>query len=205
MSNLEQWAPVRATDAIASPCLLPQFLQMLRASVACFRASRFSFMARLLLLCVIKIIAMSSCIPSSLRIVSAACAAALHFPYCSSDKCMFAMVCSMPASHLLSSAVRSLISRMNVRPLFAILNASGWSSFARFTATSASQAAAWPLMSFFLWKRPILSFTNRWAAPFSPSARKALATVPRATPSQPLLSFNSAKMFIAASAASRES
>mmetsp|Transcript_47237 Transcript_47237/g.109281 ORF Transcript_47237/g.109281 Transcript_47237/m.109281 type:complete len:224 (-) Transcript_47237:613-1284(-) len=178
---------------------------MLRASVACFRASRFSFMARLLLLCVTKIMAMSSCIPCSLRMVKAACAAWLHLPYCSSARCMLAIVWSMPASHLLSSGERSLMSRMNERPFSAMRRASGWSSFARFTATNASQAAASPFLSFLLWKRPILSFTKRCAAPRSPSARNALTTVPNATPSQPLSSPNSAKMFMAASAASSAS
>mmetsp|Transcript_68870 Transcript_68870/g.213012 ORF Transcript_68870/g.213012 Transcript_68870/m.213012 type:complete len:250 (+) Transcript_68870:911-1660(+) len=205
MSNLEQWAPVRAMEAMASPDRFPQFLQMLRASVACLRASRFSFMARLLLLCVTRSKAMSSCMPISLRMVSPACAAWLHFPYCSSARWMLAMLWSMPASHLLSSGVRSLTSRMNERPLLAMRRASEWSSFARFTATSASQQAAWPFLSPLFWKRDILSFTRRWAAPFSPSAKKALTTVPRATPSQPLSSPSSAKMFIAASAASRAS
>mmetsp|Transcript_41640 Transcript_41640/g.115966 ORF Transcript_41640/g.115966 Transcript_41640/m.115966 type:complete len:236 (+) Transcript_41640:1072-1779(+) len=190
---------------MASPCLYPLFLQMLRASMACFKASLFSFMARLLLLCVTRIMAISSCMPCSFRIVSAACAAWLHLPYCSSAKCMLAMVCSMPASHLLSSGVRSLISRMNERPLSAMRRASGWSSLARFTATSASQAAASPRLSFLRWKRPILSFASRWAAPFSPSARYALTTVDIDTPSQPVSWPSSAKMFIAASAASRAS
>mmetsp|Transcript_19266 Transcript_19266/g.55924 ORF Transcript_19266/g.55924 Transcript_19266/m.55924 type:complete len:208 (+) Transcript_19266:875-1498(+) len=171
MSILEQCAPASATEAMASPRRLPEFLQMFRASVACLRASRFSFIARLALLCVTRIMAISSWPPTSFSSATAACAAWWALPYASSARWMLATVCSMPASHFLSSDVRSFCSRMKVRPRSAVFRASTRSSFARSTATFASQAAASPFLSCFRWKRESLSLARRPAAPFSPSAR----------------------------------